>query len=152
MVQRWHWEGRWQDGDIGRALSTVKPGAELFKETIEDLGGTFVPKAFKKRINIVLQFPALVAWTTLQRTALLIFATISLSIQYAIFTIPSVTKMLTQIAVCCWKNQRKRSAVPYDELGNVARAELVKDTGAGGEKAHWVGGATRESVKDKSQT
>ena len=110
------------------------------------------PKPLQKRINIVLQFPALVAWTTLQRTALSILATISLSIQYAIFTISSVTRMPTQIAVCCWKNQRKRSAVPYDELGNVARAELVKDTGAGGEKAHWVGGATRESVKDKSQT
>jgi hypothetical protein len=27
----------------------------------------------------------------------------------------------------------------------VARAELVRDTGAGGERARWVGGATRES-------
>jgi hypothetical protein len=51
------------------------------------------------------------------------------------------------ITFCCWKNLRKliESVVPDDELGNVARAELVNDTEAGGKKAHWGGGATRES-------
>jgi hypothetical protein len=45
-------------------------------------------------------------------------------------------------AICCWKNRRKKSAVPGDELGNVARAELVNDTGAD-MRAHWGDGATR---------
>jgi hypothetical protein len=56
------------------------------------------------------------------------------------------------IAFCCWKNQRKlvESAVPDDELGNVARAELDNGTGdRGGSRWRSNHGGL---VKDRSQT
>jgi hypothetical protein len=59
------------------------------------------------------------------------------------------------ITFCCWKNRRKlvESAVSDDELGDVARAETVNDTEAGG-----IGGPSRWRsshgglVRDRSQT